>query len=332
MKPLLVICASVLVFIACSKGEQPEENRSKVVIDFGELKTRTEVNGPNDMLEFGVYGEMSSQEDASSYTDIFTNERVYRSDESVTGWTYDKTRYWINGRTYHFFGVYPYEINNENRVQIATLKQGNNEYDGFKIAFTTPVSADADLLTAFKTVSISNDATYYSPVNMVFTHAMSKVIIKVAKNNANEFNKIMVTSVSLSGVKKTGNYYCSRETDYTDHWVTEDEIMTISFDNKSTELTTNGINIMDLLLVPQEIATNSIKLTIKYSFYYVNGAFAYENTLERVIPTDKIDEWEPATNYVYSVNLSAEANDIVFGTPTISEWGAAQSSGTIIIE
>ena len=329
MKPLLVICASVLVFIACSKGEQPEENRSKVVIDFGELETRTEVNGPNDMQEFGVYGKMTN---SSLYTELFTNERIYRSDESVTGWTYDKTRYWINGRTYHFFGVYPYETNNENRVQIATLKQGNNEYDGFKIAFTTPVSADADLLTAFKTVSISNDAAYYSPVNMVFTHALSKVIIKVAKNSANEFNKIMVTSVSLSGFKKSGMFHCSRETDYPAHWVTENETMAVSYDNKNSELNTNGVNVLELLLVPQKVADSNIKLTIKYSFYYVDGAFAYENTIERVIPTDHINEWKPNTNYVYSVNLSAESNDITFGTPSISEWGAAQSSGTIIIK
>ena len=328
MKELFVFSIFTLFLVACSKGELPEENGAGTAIDFGELKTRAEVVAPNDMLEFGVYGEMSSQEEASSYTDIFTNERVYRSDASVE-WNYDNTRYWMDGRTYHFFAVYPYE-NSQHRVQKAVLEQGTAKYDGFQIAFTTPIAADTDLLTAFETVEAQ--APNYTPVNLEFAHALSKIVVKMAKNSANAANKVVVTSVSLSGVKKSGVYHCSRETAYTDHWVTEDEIMTISFDNKSTELTTNGINIMDLLLVPQEIATNSIKLTIKYSFYYVNGAFAYENTLERVIPTDKIDEWEPATNYVYSVNLSAEANDIVFGTPTISEWGAAQSSGTIIIE
>lgn len=328
MNKLFVVSITIFAFIACSEGDLPEENETGTAIDFGKLETRAEVNTPGDILEFGVYGEMNSQEDVASYTNIFTNERVYRPDAS-TSWDYDNTRYWMDGRTYHFFAVYPYE-NSQNRIQNVTLQQNDIEYDGFRIAYTTPATADTDLLTAFETVTAV--APNYSPVNLEFKHALSKIAVKMAKNSANEANKVVVTSVSLSGVKKTGNYYCSRETDYTNHWVAEDETMTISFNDKNAELNTNGINLMELLLVPQEIADNGIKLKITYSFYYVNGAFAYENTLERVIPTEKINEWEPSKNYVYSVDLSAESNDIIFGTPTITEWGAAQSSGTIIIK
>ena len=343
MKELLTISLAVLAFIACSKSNIPNENRAETAIAFGEPETRAEITDKNQILKFGVFADKNTgdpgSEGASQFTDfLFTDEEVFRSEESKD-WDYVNKQYWIYDREYHFFAYYPYTKN----VERKTITENQVDTDVYQIPFTTPANADTDLLTAYVHVSTnSNDPNFEGIpeyVNFSFNHALAKICVTVAKNGANDGDRIVVTSVSFSGIKKSGVYNCHRHAN-TNEWILSDgnETGTFSMNNLDAELPAgvNGIAVMGdkgMLLIPQ--TTSSVNIAIKYEFYNYNNTtgnyeYAYANTIESPLPAG---EWLPSKSYNYKINLAAEENEILFGTPTITDWGSEkQVGGNIIIQ
>jgi hypothetical protein len=88
-----------------------------------------------------------------------------------------------------------------------------------------------------------------------------------------------------------------------------------------------------LLLLPQAITAETIKLTVNFRF----GAMGTEDislyeskTLEAYLPATE-DLWQSGKSITYNVKVSTY-NPITFLPPTVSPWGNLQSGGTIIIK
>ncbi|MBQ4163187.1 MAG: fimbrillin family protein [Parabacteroides sp.] len=342
MKKLFYIGLIAVVLLSCSKDDIPENNEMGTLIEFGELKTRT-VEDVSDILEFGVFAEVnrgdnnSGMLEASQYSDLLFNERVYRANAS-SSWTYDSKRYWFKDRTFRFFALYPYQ--NKNWVRHATLTQNGEEYDGYQIAFEIPTdpntglaNANTDLLTASRTVITEENQTSFETVNFTFRHVLSQINIKVAKNAINATNKVVVTSVSLGGIWKTGTLNTSHvSSEYKDNWDFSGATTASLSANGSWTLTTSGTEVMNsLLLMPQTIALQRIPVTISYQYYNNEADLTPQvtATAQAFIP---VGEWEPAKIYTYTIVLAAQDNTIKIPTPAVSSWGAYQSGGTIIIQ
>ena len=101
-------------------------------------------------------------------------------------------------------------------------------------------------------------------------------------------------------------------------------------------LTTAGTKVLGdygFLTIPQPIKANTVQIVISYNFYDKSdtSTLAYSKEVKAFLPISVVNEWEIGKNYTYNLLLSAETNDIVFTTPTISDWGAS-SVGSIIIQ
>lgn len=337
MKKLLFILNAALVIVSCDQGRLAPMPEQGPPIAFDELTTRaiiTDDNFSSVVTEFGVWAEVNTTAGASDFSDLLTNERVYKNGAS---WMYDNVRYWLYDRTFNFFAYWPYTVTG---VEKATLI-GN--HPGYKVPFTMTDAADRELLYAHNTCVTETGQALPGAVNMNFEHALSQLNFKVAKNSANVNNRVILNKLVLSGVKNKANYYTTRDSD-SDYWEIAADASAIELYPavKSGELSANtpGGTISPvlqnpLLVIPQQVVDNTMLLSIEYSFYDVDpethiATLLFKTTVNKHIPAIT---WEQGKSYMYNLTLDPVDNDILFGTPTIaSGWGTSvQTGGTLII-
>ena len=325
--------AGALTLGSCTNEDIPGKDEQGPAIEFGEVKTRAEVSEANQVKEFSVFAEQNYlNEDGSESTDFISlldNERVYRTGENFT---YDNTRYWVNDRTFNFFAAYPYM--DSEKVKRAIF----DGFDGYTIDFTTPATADTDLMISHKTALTTASQVSYPTVDFNFQHILSKVCFAFKKDyDMNGSDTFIITGINLSGVKKDGDYSTSRWNTYTDKWITDDATRSFSKTGLSAEvnMTDNeegkaGVNPMGegngLLLLPQDFDGN-ITLTVTYQYQIAGTTSKQTKRLQKVLPAG---EWKPGKQYMYNITLS-ENNLIFISTPTVESWGEMQLGGTIII-
>ena len=234
----------------------------------------------------------------------------------------DATKYWNSGKTYSFFAVYPYTEKN------VTYKDG-----AYKLFFSVPSSsADVDLMTATATISATKDGDgKYPTVEFDFSHALSMINIHVKKNGINEEDEVKVSSVSFSNVKLSGNYNMfgvwEDSAPGSFSCILENEVVLPG--TKDVAPTFNLVK-GELMFLPQEIAENTILLTINYS---INKE---QNVAKGYLPCTKeedIKKWEKQKIYTYNITLGEVKNEILFNTPVVKDWKNEKPvGGSIIIQ
>lgn len=335
-KFVLTILVAAAILSGCNEVET-EENSTPIC--FGEASTRAEVKDASEIKEFKVYAEMNLGSDNATdgsnlqWIPLLEGERVYRS-SADTPFTYDNTRYWVNDRTFYFFAAYPHDtevvVNNNEAVN------GSSTYT---VNFNTPATADTDLLVAGVCVD-TNSVPAPETVAFDFSHALTQMNIKVFYDiQKNPNDSFRVKRISLTGVRKQGlltfasavtwapstNEVLNFVADFGEGKVLN---ATLSDDTKYAWLSENY-----LMLIPQAIALNQVKLVIEYQFLQGTD----EPTDENPWVDRKVEAYLPATQWpggkkiTYSVSLY-ENNDIVFSKPVVESWGEPQSGGTIIIK
>lgn len=342
MKRILTILTIVFALASCDKEKIDVPQNQGPAITFGQLGTRAAITNDNIsevVTEFGVWAEMNTGEDGTAgadvYVNLLTNERVYKSGGD---WTYDNIRYWAYDRTFHFFAYWPYSATGVDKATLAGDKPG------YKVPFTMTDAADTELMFAHKTERTVTGSEYPANVSLDFEHALSQINFKVAKNNANATNRVVLNKLSLSGVKNKGFFYTTRIAD-SDYWEIAADATLIELHPavKSGELTSygSGVDVVPvlqnpLLVIPQEVAAGTMQLSIEYSFYDIDpvtgvATLVFKTTVNKNLP---VITWEPGKSYMYNLTLDEVDNDILFGTPTITNgWGSSvQTGGTLIIQ
>ena len=319
MKHLLRILPITLLAVACNDeiehgapiiGFDAQAEHTRAVADISSLQA----NG------FSVWGGYEG-------TTVFDGRKVSYASGA---WTYDNPEVWVLDKEYHFFALYPFET----IASVATFKQSGEEYDVYQIKYTVPDDASTDLLTAFRTVETDNVEALNNPVNLQFSHVLTRINIKIEKNEVNKANKIVIKEVTLGGVWKTGTLNTSRHQEYDDNWDFSGSTTTSFMETTTTELS-KGSNdakaiLTDLLLIPQKIGQQKIPLYLKYEFYD-----SETNTLQNTINATAylpMGEWMAGKIYTYTIVLAAEDMEIKITTPTVESWGDDVPSGTIIIQ
>ena len=335
---ILSIFVAAAILSGCNEVETEDNNTP---ICFGEASTRAEIKNASEIKEFKVYAEMNLGSDSATdgsnlqWIPLLEGERVYRSSADAP-FTYDNTRYWVNDRTFYFFAAYPHDtevvVNNNEAVN------GSSTYI---VNFNTPATADTDLLVAGVCVDTNSGRPAPETVAFDFSHALTQMNIKVfydTKKNPND--SFRVKKISLTGVRKQGLLTFASAVTWTP---STNEVLnfvadfgeepepldaTLSGDAKYAWLSENY-----LMLIPQAIALNQVKLVIEYQFLQGKNAPTDENPwvdrkVEAYLPTT---QWPGGKKITYSVSLY-ENNDIVFSKPVVESWGEPQSGGTIIIK
>lgn len=347
MKKTLSILIIALAFLSCEK-EKAGPTHDTTPIEFGNVETRAAISSVDNMIDsglgFGVFGYVSGAED----TPLLSNEKIYWENSM---WTYVNTRYWIPDRTFQFFAYYPYDDETDATKPISNVAANGNGV-GYQLAFTTPETADFDLLSAYKEVDTgADDFDGADPVSLHFDHEMVNLNLKIWRDGGKHQNdKIRVKEVALSNVTWSGTVTKAAGGSTTWTSTTRKPLLAGTVENPETEIgaatkTSDGINpgagavpctpfgTNGLLLIPATISgANAVSLSIVYELQ-LQGAdkntwSEYSHNITLPATT-----WKAGTQITYNVLLS-NIVDITFYyiSTSVTSWGTPQVGGTIIIK
>lgn len=336
MKRLFQIFIVACALTACENdkpGYEPSIERKPIVFDMTETRAAIE-SSDIEKNGFGVYAFVTNEAN-TAYESLFENSPEKVSYKNGT-WTYTNTKYWLDNRTYQFFGIYPCDKS----YSITTDLSGNP--NGISRTFTTPATADADLVLA----SATYDTSVATPesVEMNFEHMLAKVSLNVWRDGAKHQNDQMrIRKVTLSNIGKAGTYSSSTNT-----WTPTNEKLAMAYENNTLADSDNiggatknndsyqfggvaSVPFNELMLLPQTIdASNNIALKIEYELKRQNAADWEAAELETFLPATT---WDSGKKYTYNVVLSSVTDITVYYILTkVDPWGTPQVGGTVIIK
>lgn len=327
---VLAIFVAAALISGCNRIEI--EGDGTKPIKFGAASTRAEVTSANDILAFKVFAEMNlgadNAEDGSDkqWIPLLENERVYR-DNSDADFTYDNTRYWVNDRTFYFFGFYPETIN--------VTRYGLESGWAYTSTIEVPYAADLDFITAIYSQGIT-DNSFPESVPMQFVHRFARVKFNIKKAENNKEDKFTVTEIGFSGISRSATFALMyrQGQQYEPILTPNSENRTVNRRNLNKPIEAAGTDLLGnngLLLLPQTIVAGQATLNISFQYQQAedtDGTAIENQTLSKALPAVV---WEANKTYVYNLELKDDKN-IYISTPTVEGWGTSQPGGFIIVQ
>lgn len=361
----IILLATLFSLLSCTEKEVttilPNEGPK---IEFDNLLTKA-VNTKEDIDEFGVSIALSNEASGADYVSLLDNEQVYQVENSnPIQWKYKNTRYWIENSHFYFVASYPY---GQNENEPGYLQELEEEHEGIKrIGYSLNVNTynieakthnGVDILTASKYVSTTGE--WEKTVNLNFRHMLTKINVKISQNLSLESgdpnNDYYITKVSISGINTSGQYYMIPGNGQIDCYWALDNANNYSFEKTfSGDQTLKSQGVISvwgyegdengnggLLLIPQEIPLNSVKIRVEYLYQYSQQENQDDPTggnqqekkpgyIETYLPASP-DLWQSNKRITYRLSI-AKPTKINFLAPTIESWGTPQTGGTIIIK
>lgn len=307
VKPVFLwLSAIAVMFLGACTSEVPGTLETAEVISFGVPQTRAAVETANDMDAFSVWGWYTDTETGGDPVSVFNKTRVAQA----SGWNYEGgTRYWIPGKTYRFYGVYPSETS-------AIVEGGIIKVNGFNTDTNYGEQA-VDLMTAASPVMSGGDAQQV-PLN--FSHELCKVRFTVKAESG--IPATTVQKVILYGYTGQGNF----STGTSPRWTLDENPYTnadspLKFEGNESLTDTHPIEGEEWLLIPQ--TAESLKL----DFSYTQNGIQKELSLD-LTSNGKV-QWNAGKAYHYVVTV--KSNAISFAQFVIDEWRASSTGGDIVI-
>lgn len=298
---------------ACNKESDPVPSDGRYVIAFDEVTTKALITDET-LTSFNVWGETESGK-----ANVFDGVTITGSKGSA--WTYEDdndVRYWLENKTYNFFAIAPLGLGT-GVVYDPEKGWGVN----FNVVESMVADDQVDFILAQAQRTTGNITSPPDPVELGFTHKLSKVKLKLKKDNGNANQMITLKEVYIYGMKGDGTYYLDSG------WSLGANIAGVSRTNMSEVLGTEDSEIGEALMIPQSLSEDSVYLIA--SFDYTNNEVTTPRIQIAPIPVDAVDDWEENKTYTYTAVLSVE-HDIVFEGPTIQNWLSHSEGGTIVIK
>lgn len=280
MKKVIFALAAVVALAACSKEQTVSFDKGAAIgfDTFVDNATRVDPSLTKDAMEdvgFGVYGFVTN---GGVTAPLFTNEEIYWTDDK--GWTYDVKQYWIDGATYDFAAIAPYE---KYTVTNATPA-------GVNLGFTN--DGQTDLLYA-QNNGVTGPRDSDGKVGFTFKHLLSKVIFTFTNNYDATNTVIAVKGINITNAYSKGTAVLGRDANgVTAVWTPTDATNTLNLAFGDAVNTDNYIvqyesesSANSLLLIPTADKTYNVEFTIE--LLYKDG-----------------DTYKKLTEYAHSVSLT----------------------------
>ena len=251
--------------------------------------TKAVVTGFNDGDAFSVWGGYDN--DA---TNVFDGVTVTNSNGS---WTYSPYQYWIAGKTYKFYAVYPTTVSaNVDANGAITV----TDFDASK------TGAEAvDLMTASAEAKGSDKAA----VAFTFNHELARLSFTIIS----EGDEVNIISAALMGVDYKGTLSNGSWSNQT----ASDN--SNPFIDSQVSLTATALSATlfggDLLLIPDTDLTNA---QLSLAYYYGDKSTEVKNSIID-LSTAAVAAWEKGKSYQYKVTIPQDAVDVSF-TVEVSSW------------
>lgn len=358
---LFAAASATLMLASCTQNEVVEMpatraigfgtyvgNTSRAVSEttVGFLQDNTNKGG-NGFYVFGVYKDGA---DEVIVFDGKSNQSHVTSDGNA--WGYEPINYWLFDKTYKFAAYGPAAALNKGEASFnyttnaLTIKDFTSEGTlDLVVAEATPEGYTVN------TPAEGVDATV-SAVKFKFFHALSKVRFTFVNGWRNHVT-LTVSDVKITGVKNTGtlttngtladaavgngiSWTLGTDTkEYTWADTFESSVFTQNSNFDYTENETTGVITAtpnaryEYFLMPQDIATDAIKLTLTCKV--TNSAGQGPNlgndsnvaTVTITIPNDQVSKWEAGKAYNYNLTLDGKFFGLLpinFDNITVNDW------------
>lgn len=282
--------SALLLTAACTDelAENPADG-ARAISFTSATETRAAVEGNTLPGNFKVWGGYEG-----NAINVFNGETVQHPNWTYTG----GTQYWIPGKTYNFYGVYPTSVN------ALCDENGTLTVSGFN-CYKTGNEA-VDLMTASQTGISYAAGVEPQPVSMQFGHELARVNVVATV----EGGDATVTNIVFAGMATSGNYSST---------VGWSNTAKGSFTNSTDQtLNTEGVDLLgDMLLIPQDVS--GFTVTVDYT---MDGEVQPQKVI--TLPTT-ISQWDKGKSYKYT--LAFKGNNIIF-TVNVASWN--HSTGGII--
>ena len=362
---LVPLCLLLVALAGCRKEDTPApDTPSGTPIAFTpETATKAAVSGvediQNDPNGFRVWSWFQGTTSGPMFG---ADGTPVTYDTATSAWTYEPTRYWMNG-IYDFAAIYPAAITTgEGEAATTTAIAGTYApaTAGGAPVLTVPnfdATTQADLLVAFNNGTDGtgiNGATPPSVVNLNFKHALTKINIRIEQDlSEDEENHYFIKRVALSGIKVNGTYTASlnnavlngswdiatsRVSSFYKTFEGDGEQLKQIDENGKIVIDENGNPIANpikvwgedgLLLIPQEVGTDAMQVLIEYNYQLDGSDIKTSRSITTYLPAST-DLWQSGKAITYVIPI-AEPSDIIFAKPTIEPWGGEPQTGDTII-
>lgn len=281
----LIAALSMLIATSCTNDNEPEAARG--IAFQSNVQTRAVKENFTSGDAFAVWGGYDG--DA---TNVFNGETVTFDGAN---WSYTGTRYWVSGKTYDFYAVYPTEY-------------GTCSTGGTIIVSDFDTSDNTDLMTA---EALGMNGSNPQTVPFTFRHELARVSV-VVQNESGIAGT--ATQVSFSDISTTGTLTRSSSTNAS--WNNTSSTL-ISRSDISISASGETILLEDLLLIPQTLSGKTLSVTIARNGTTLAGNLNLSGL------------WEAGHTYRYVITVQADA--ITFSNFTADEWGETHTGGDINI-
>ncbi len=357
---------AAVALVGCNREDVPVSPQEQHAISFDNVSTRA---GLSDLQAngFGVWATVSSIGSTDvSYQPLFEEEeRVYIPDGG-TDWTYDNEQLWISNSIFHFFAAYPYNIGFE---QVRFEYGGKYLTACYKEMSADGATEPVDILVAtYETDTTDENFDPNNAVPLLFKHLHTKVNFKIRQNfDADPSFNYYVTKVTLRAPKTVipgepepadeGAIYSKGICMYMPYSQPENQIswayvdmlnpqeeypkVVISKEYSEPRILRN-IGVEDptvtlsvwgdgIMLIPQEIAANSLEVVVDYIYDVSVDTDYKDGTPKQAKAVISNIKWESNKSICYNLAIS-NTTSLTFDKPTIEPWGSPQTGGTIIIK
>lgn len=251
-------------------------------------------------------------------TNVFDGETV----SGINGtWNYTGgTRYWVAGKTYDFYAVYPADIfsgqssTSTDTPSVTCSPEGIVTIENFDASATG--EAAVDLMTASVTsVDADNMINAGDAVKLSFKHELARVKFTVVS----EGDALTISDAKLYGISHTGSL---KKEDWTlsGNW----ELSGTKNTGENTLFKTETLGITDtqeyllfggdLLLPPQTLSDGAI---LAFSYQYEGDTDSHGVTLD--VKTTNVAKWTAGQRYNYRISIPQNPVDISLDV-TVKDW------------
>lgn len=282
-----------------------------------DTKAAVEDNLP-DNSEFLVWGGYRDDANSVDATNVFNGETVTGSGNV---WNYTGgTRYWVAGKTYDFYAVYPADIfsgqssTSTDTPSVTCSPEGIVTIENFDASATG--EAAVDLMTASVTsVDADNMINAGDAVKLSFKHELARVKFTVVS----EGDALTISDAKLYGISHTGSL---KKEDWTlsGNW----ELSGTKNTGENTLFKTETLGITDtqeyllfggdLLLPPQTLSDGAI---LAFSYQYEGDTDSHGVTLD--VKTTNVAKWTAGQRYNYRISIPQNLVDVTLDV-TVKDW------------
>ena len=321
MKKMLMYGVTALALAGCTKSEVLDINEGRAIgFDAYTGKgTRTvnDITGRGDAQGFSAFYVYASYSNSNGTNEILTNEAVTYDGS----WKYTNTQYWMEGS-------YKFAAYSDGNFQIVNT-EGENDKISYShnggLVIKDYVVSDKDLLFAEvnKSVTLENLKSTIDPVNLTFSHLLSKVRFtfqsKFAQNIIVEVSGLKIDN---SVKKGTYNNAWTPSTDGKDKGgISYQTITNVNASDYNTK-------IEECYVLPQQTdgITASFTVTAKYS----NGDVIMTKPYSGIrLDVTNAEQWESGNIYNYTATIDTGDSKPIEFEAEAKEWSEPVIEGDI---